>query len=77
MALKRRSLAFPRLQSFYLFDFSGEDLNDPIVVDVHHWFAAAGALEEKFECLCEGKSLAAWCLASVELVVFLVFEPGF
>ena len=71
------SLTFQRSQNLNLFNFSGQDLNDPVVVEVHHWFVAAGALEEKFECLCEGKSLAAWRLAGVELVAFLIFKPGF
>ena len=46
-------------------------------VDVHHWFVAGGTFKEKLKRLCEGKSLAAWRLAGVELVAFLVLKPGF
>ena len=71
------SLAFQLSQSLYLFNFSGEDLNDQVVVEVHHWFVAGGTFEEKLKCLFEGESLAAWRLAGVKLVAFLVLKPGF
>jgi len=71
------SLTFQLSQNFYLFNFSGQDLNDPVVVDVHHWFVANGTFEEKLKCLCEGESLAAGRLAGVEYVAFLVLKPDF
>jgi len=42
---------------------------------VRHWFVAGGTFEEKLKCLFEGESLAAWRLAGVELVAFLIFKP--
>jgi len=71
------SLTFQRSQNFYLFNFSGEDLNDPVVVDVHHWFVAGGTFKEKLKCLLEGEPLAAWRLTGVELVAFLIFKSSF
>jgi len=71
------SLAFQLSQNFYLFNFSGQDLNDPVVVDVHHWFVAGGTFKEKLKCLFEGEPLTARRLAGVELVAFLILKPGF
>jgi len=62
---------------FYLFNLSGHSLNDPVVIEVHHWFVADGTLEEELRCLLEGESLAAGRLAAVKLVAFLVLKPGF
>ena len=44
---------------------------------MHHWFVADGTFKEKLKGLCEGESLAAWRLAAVKLVAFLVFKPDF
>jgi len=70
-------LTFQRSQNFYLFNFSGQGLNDSVVVEVYHWFVADGTFKEKLKGLCEGESLAAWRLAAVKLVAFLVFKPDF
>jgi len=53
------SLTFQRSQNFFLFNFSGQDLNDPVVVEVHHWVVAGGTFKEKLKCLFERESLAA------------------
>ncbi len=74
---RNNSLAFQSSQNFCLFDFSGQDLNHQVVIDVRHCFVAGGTFEEKLKCLFEGVSLAAWRLAGVELVAFLVFKPCF
>ncbi len=66
-----------RSRLFYLFNFLCQDLNDLVVVDVIQWFAANGTFEEKLKRLCERVSSAAWGLAGVELVSFLVFKPRF
>ena len=71
------SLMFQLSQNFYVLNFLAQNLNDQVVFDVHHWFVADGTFEEKFKCICEGKSFAALCLAGVELVVFLIFKSGF
>jgi len=73
----KHSLASQLSQNLYLLNFSGQDLDDPVVVDVHHWFVAKGTLEEKLKRLCEGESPAAWRLAGVELMAFLVLKPSF
>ena len=44
---------------------------------MHHWFVADGTFEEELKCLFEGESLAAWRLAAVKLVAFLIPKPGF
>src|SRR3990170_7798882 len=61
----------------YFFNFLSQDFNYPVIIEVRHWFVAQRAFKEKFKCFCEGKSPAAWRLASIELVVFLVLKPSF
>ena len=73
----QRALTFHCSQSFYLFDFLGQDPNDQVIVEVRHWFDAGGTFEVKFKRLFEGESLAAWRLAGVELVTSLIFKPDF
>jgi hypothetical protein len=70
-------LTFQLSQNLDLFNFSGQGLNNPIVVDVHHWFVAGWTFEEMLKSLLEGESFAAWRLAGVEYVAFLVLKPGF
>jgi hypothetical protein len=60
-----------------LLNFSGYGFNDPVIVEVHHWFVAHGTLEEKLKCLFEGKSLAVRRLATVKIVTLLVLKSGF
>jgi len=71
------SLTFQRSQNFYMFNLSGWDINDPVVVEVHHWFVAGGTFKEELKCLFERESLAAWPLAAVKTRGFSRIQAGF